>query len=293
MVKKVTLIGLGSMGAGIAQNILKAGFDLTVYNRTVAKTEPLAKLGAKVSASPSEAARDADIILSMVADDTASREVWLEERGALRSARDGTILIESSTLSHTWALELAGLAAERGLAFLDAPVNGGPSMALAGQLKTMVGGEAEVLERARPVLESFTEQITHMGPSGTGAMTKLINNVMTGVHLAALAEALYLAEQAGLNLEQVVSVVSNAGPASPIVKMKAPLMAARNYGEPSFLLRHIRKDVTYALRLAEELDAPLTTGSAARELYRIAGELGYDDADFAAVFEALHDNSNT
>ena len=293
MVKKVTLIGLGSMGAGIAQNILKAGFDLTVYNRTVAKTEPLAKLGAKVSASPSEAARDADIILSMVADDTASREVWLEERGALRSARDGTILIESSTLSHTWALELAGLAAERGLAFLDAPVNGGPSMALAGQLKTMVGGEAEVLERARPVLESFTEQITHMGPSGTGAMTKLINNVMTGVHLAALAEALYLAEQAGLNLEQVVSVVSNAGPASPIVKMKAPLMAARNYGEPSFLLRHIRKDVTYALRLAEELDAPLTTESAARELYRIAGELGYDDADFAAVFEALHDNSNT
>ena len=293
MVKKVTLIGLGSMGAGIAQNILKAGFDLTVYNRTVAKTEPLAKLGAKVSASPSEAARDADIILSMVADDTASREVWLEERGALRSARDGTILIESSTLSHTWALELAGLAAERGLAFLDAPVNGGPSMALAGQLKTMVGGEAEVLERARPVLESFTEQITHMGPSGTGAMTKLINNVMTGVHLAALAEALYLAEQAGLNLEQVVSVVSNAGPASPIVKMKAPLMAARNYGEPSFLLRHIRKDVTYALRLAEELDAPLTTGSAARDLYRIAGELGYDDADFAAVFEALHDNSNT
>ena len=293
MVKKVTLIGLGSMGAGIAQNILKAGFDLTVYNRTVAKTEPLAKLGAKVSASPSEAARDADIILSMVADDTASREVWLEERGALRSARDGTILIESSTLSHTWALELAGLAAERGLAFLDAPVNGGPSMALAGQLKTMVGGEAEVLERARPVLESFTEQITHMGPSGTGAMTKLINNVMTGVHLAALAEALYLAEQAGLNLEQVVSVVSNAGPASPIVKMKAPLMAARNYGEPSFLLRHIRKDVTYALRLAEELDAPLTTASAARELYRIAGELGYDDADFAAVFEALHDNSNT
>ena len=293
MVKKVTLIGLGSMGAGIAQNILKAGFDLTVYNRTVAKTEPLAKLGAKVSASPSEAARDADIILSMVADDTASREVWLEERGALRSARDGTILIESSTLSHTWALELAGLAAERGLAFLDAPVNGGPSMALAGQLKTMVGGEAEVLERARPVLESFTEQITHMGPSGTGAMTKLINNVMTGVHLAALAEALYLAKQADLNLEQVVSVVSNAGPASPIVKMKAPLMAARNYGEPSFLLRHIRKDVTYALRLAEELDAPLTTASAARELYRIAGELGYDDADFAAVFEALHDNSNT
>jgi 3-hydroxyisobutyrate dehydrogenase len=121
-------------------------------------------------------------------------------------------------------------------------------------------------------------------------MTKLINNMMTGVHLAALAEALHTAERAGLNLEQVVSVVTNAGPASPIVKMKAPLMAARSYGKPSFLLRHIRKDVTYALRLAEELEAPLTTASAAREMYRIAGELGYDDADMAAVFEALHED---
>jgi 3-hydroxyisobutyrate dehydrogenase len=292
MVKKVTLIGLGSMGAGIAQNILRAGFDLTVYNRTVAKTEPLAKLGTKVSASPSEAARDAEVVLSMVADDTASREVWLEGK-ALHSARDGAILIEISTLSHTWALELARLAAQRGLAFLDAPVNGGPSMAMAGQLKTMVGGEADVLDRARPVLECFTEQITHMGPNGAGAMTKLINNMMSGVQIVALAEGLHMAERAGLNLDQVISVVSNAGPASPIVKMKAPLMAARNYGEPSFLLRHIRKDVTYALRLAEELDAPLTTGNAARELYRIAGKLGYDDADFAAVFEALHAKSTT
>jgi 3-hydroxyisobutyrate dehydrogenase len=288
MVRNVTLIGLGSMGTGIAQNILKAGFDLTVYNRTVAKAEPLAKLGAKVASSISEAARDAELVISIVADDTASREVWLGEGGALHSACEGAILIESSTLSHSWARELAALAGKRGLSFLDAPVNGGPGMAAAGQLKTMVGGEAEALERARPVLESFTEQITHMGPHGAGAMTKLINNMMTGVQIAALAEGLHIAERARLNLEQVVSVISNAGPASPIVKMKAPLMAARNYGEPSFLLRHIRKDVTYALRLAEELDAPLTTGSAARELYRIAGRLGYDDADFATVFEALH-----
>lgn len=288
MVKTVTLIGLGSMGSGIAQNILRAGFELTVYNRTAAKTEPLAQLGVKVASSPSEAARDADVIISIVADDAASREVWLGEGGALHSAGEGAILVESSTLSVAWIRELAGLVAERRLSFLDAPVNGGPGMAAAGQLKTMVGGEPDVLERARPVFACFTEQITHMGPNGTGAMTKLINNMMTGVQVVALAEGLHIAERAGLNLEQVVSVVSNAGPASPIVKGKGPLMATRNYGEPSFLLRHIRKDVTYALRLAEELDAPLTTGSAARELYRIAGRLGYDDADFSAVFEALH-----
>ena len=288
MVKNVTLIGLGSMGAGIAQNILQAGFDLTVYNRTAARAEPLAPLGTKVAASPAEAARDADLIISIVSDDAASKEIWLGEGGALKGAGEDIILIESSTLSHTWTRELARLAAERGLAFLDAPVNGGPGMAAAGQLKMMVGGEADVLERARPVLACFTELITHMGPNGAGTMTKLINNMMTGVQIVALAEGLHIAERAGLDLEQVVSVISNAGPASPLVKGKAPLMAAREYGKPSFLLRHIRKDVTYALRLAEELDAPLTTGGAARELYRLAGRLGYDDADFAAVFEALH-----
>jgi 3-hydroxyisobutyrate dehydrogenase len=292
MIKNVTLIGLGSMGMGIARNILRAGFELTVYNRTAARAEPLAGLGAKIGASPSEAVQEAEVVISIVADDVASRDVWLGEAGALRSAREAAILIESSTLSHSWARELARLAAERGLGFLDAPVNGGPNMAAAGQLKTMVGGKVEVLERARPVLECFTEQITHMGPNGAGAMTKLINNMMSGVQMAALAEGLHIAERAGLNLEQVVAVITNAGPASPLVKGKAPLMATRNYGEPSFLLRHIRKDVTYALRLAEELDAPSTTGSAARELYRIAGRLGYNDADMAAVFEALHDQQN-
>jgi 3-hydroxyisobutyrate dehydrogenase len=165
-------------------------------------------------------------------------------------------------------------------------------MAATGQLKMMVGGEAGVLERARPVLECFTEQITHMGPNGAGAMTKLINNLMSGVQVVALAEGLHTAERAGLNLGQVVSVITSAGPASPLVKAKAPRMAARSYGEPGFLLRHIRKDVTYALRLAEEVNAPLTTASAARELYRLAGRLGYDEADFAAVFEALHDEKH-
>ena len=288
MIKNITLIGLGSMGTGIAQNILKAGFHLTVYNRTVEKTELLARSGAKVAASPGEAARNADMVICIVADDGASRQIWLGETGALGSAGKETILIESSTLSHTWVLELATLASQRGLAFLDAPVNGGPSMAAAGQLKMMVGGETAVLEQARPVLASFTEQITHMGPNGTGAMTKLVNNLMSGVQMVALAEALHMAERAGLNLDQVVSVITNSGPASPLVKRNAPLMAARSYGEPNFLLRHIRKDITYALRLAEAVDAPLTTANAARELYRMAGRLGYDDAEFAAVFEALH-----
>lgn len=162
MIKNVTLIGLGNMGTGIAQNILKAGFDLTVYNRTIAKTEPLAQLGARIATSPGEAAQNGDLVISMVADDMASRQIWLDGTGAFEGVRREAILVECSTLSHSWILELANQAKQRALAFLDAPVNGGPDVAAKGQLRMMVGGEATVLDSARPVLATFTEQITHM-----------------------------------------------------------------------------------------------------------------------------------
>ena len=287
MIKNITLIGLGSMGMGIAQSILKAGFDLTVYNRTAARTMSLDSLGANVAASPREAANHADVVICMVADDVASRQIWLGEVGVLSGVAADAILVECSTLSYAWIHELTSLAEQRGLKFLDAPVNGGPSMAAAGELKMMVGGDTDVLDQARPVLESFTSQIHHMGPNGAGAMMKLAHNMMSAVQMVTLAESMNLAERAGLNLEQVVAILTGSGPASPLVKRNAPLMASRDYGEPSFLLRHIRKDVSYALRLAEELNVPLMTANAAREVYRTAGKFGYDDAEFAAVFEAL------
>lgn len=288
MKRKVTLMGLGSMGIGVAQSILRAGFELTVYNRTVAKSGAVERLGAKAARSPREAVSEAGIVLSIVADDIASRQVWLGEQGALEAVKDDAILVECSTLSLSWVRELASLASQRSLAFLDAPVNGGPDVAAAGELRMMVGGEAAVLERARPVLAAFTSQITHMGPNGTGAATKLIHNMMIAIQIVALAEGLNMAEHAGLNLEQVVSILLNSSPASPSVKRSAPLMAARSYGETTFFLRHMRKDVSYALRLAEELDVPLLTAAAAREVYRDAGRLGYDNAGVPAVFEAFH-----
>jgi 3-hydroxyisobutyrate dehydrogenase len=287
MVKQVTLMGLGSMGMGIAQRILQAGFDLTLYNRTASKAESLKDSGAKVAASPREAVQTADAVICMLADDFASSHVWLGESGALSSARPDAILIECSTLSYVWIRELATLAQHQGLSFLDAPVNGGPNLAASGELKMMVGGEADVLDGARPVLEAFTSQIFHMGPNGTGAIMKLAHNMLSAVQMVVLAESMNMAERAGLNLEQAVAILTGSGPASPLVKRNAPLMASHKYGEPSFLLRHIRKDVSYALRLGEEFDVPLMTASAAREVYRIAGKLGYDDAEFAAVFEAL------
>jgi 3-hydroxyisobutyrate dehydrogenase len=286
MVQSVALLGLGIMGNGIARNLLKAGFPLAVYNRTRVKAEPLAALGAMVADSPREAAAGADIVIAMVGDDQASRAVWLGEGGALAVAPAKAVLVECSTLSLEWMRELAGRCAALGLDFLDAPVTGSKEAAEAGQLKLMVGGTAAALERARPALGSISAQISHFGPSGAGALIKLINNLMVAAQVAVLAEGLNLAAQGGLDLAQVVQFLINAGPASPVVKGKAQLMAAHDY-DAQFALKWMHKDATYALRAADEFGVPMPTLAAAREVYQIAKGLGYGDQDFAAVFEAL------
>ncbi len=283
----VALLGLGVMGSGMAQNLLKAGFSLTVYNRTRAKAEPLAAKGARVAETPKETVSAAQVILSMVGDDTASRAMWLGENGALAGAKPDTVLVECSTLSLDWVRELAGLAASHNLAFLDSPVTGSKDAAEAGELRLLVGGDAAVLERVRPVLEAMSRRIDLFGPTGSGALVKLINNLMGGVQAVVLAEGLALAERAGLDMEQVVSFIINGAPGSPIVKGKAARMAARDYADTQFALKWMHKDTTYALRAADEFGVPMPTVAVAREVYRMARNLGLGEADFAAVIEAL------
>jgi 3-hydroxyisobutyrate dehydrogenase len=293
--QNVALLGLGIMGNGIARSLLKAGFPLKIYNRTRAKAEPLAALGATVADSPRAAAAGADIVIAMVGDDQASRAVWLGDPsassgrsgGALAVAQAGAVLIECSTLSIAWVRELAARCAELELDFLDAPVTGSKDAAEAGTLKLMVGGEAAALERARPVLDAFSAQTTHFGPSGAGALIKLINNLMVAAQVAVLAEGLNLAEQGGLDMAQVVPFLINAGPGSPVVKAKAARIAARDYADTQFALRWMHKDTNYAMHAADEFGVPMPTLAAARELYRMARNLGLEEQDFAAVAEAL------
>jgi 3-hydroxyisobutyrate dehydrogenase len=292
---QIALLGLGIMGSGMAHNLLKAGFPLTVYNRTRTKAEPLAALGAMVADSPREAAAAADIVIAMVGDDQASRAVWLgdpstgsgQSGGALAVAQAGAVLVECSTLSLEWVRELAGRCAEQGLDFLDAPVTGSKDAAESGTLKLMIGGEAAALERARPALEAISAKMIHFGPSGAGALIKLINNLMAATQVAVLAEGLNLAEQGGLDMQQVVPFLINAAPGSPVVKGKAARIAARDYTDTQFALRWMHKDATYAMRAADEFGVPMPTLAAARELYRMARNLGLDEQDFAAVAEAL------
>ena len=283
----VALLGLGTMGAGMAQNLLKAGFQLAVYNRTRARAEPFEGQGARIADTPRDAAQGAEVIVSMVGDDEASRAIWLGADGALAGATAGAVLIECSTLSLAWVRELAALAVARDLAFLDAPVAGSKDAAAAGELRLMVGGDSTALERAKPVLEAVSQRIFHFGPTGSGALMKLVNNLMGAVQVAALAEGLMLAERGGLNMEQVVPFIINGAPGSPIVKGKAARMTARDYGDTQFALKWMHKDTTYALRAADELSAPMPTLAAAREVYRLARNLGLDEADFAAVVETL------
>lgn len=283
----VALLGLGIMGGGMAGNLLKAGFPLAVYNRTRAKAAPLAAAGARVAETPRAAAEGADVVIAMVGDDAASRAIWLGADGALAGMPAGAVVVECSTLSLEWVRELAGLAGERGLAFLDSPVTGSKDAAAAGELRLLVGGDAAALERARPALEAISQRIFHFGPVGAGATVKLVNNLMGAVQVAVLGEGLLLAERAGLDMEQVVPFIINAAPGSPIVKGKAARIAARDYDDTQFALKWMHKDATYALRAADELGVPMPTLAVAREMYRAARSLGLGDADFAAVAEAI------
>ena len=183
---RAAILGLGIMGSGMAGRLLSADFPLAVYNRNRERCIPFAGAGAIIAASPGEAASGAQIVLSMVANDVASREVWLGENGALSGARPGSLLIESSTLSVGWVKELAAAAAQRGCRFLDAPVTGTKPHAASGQLLFLVGGSADALEAARPVFSALGRDVFHLGPIGSGAIMKLINNFICGVQACLL-----------------------------------------------------------------------------------------------------------
>ncbi|MBL8058183.1 MAG: NAD(P)-dependent oxidoreductase [Anaerolineales bacterium] len=285
--QRVSVLGLGLMGTGIATNLLKAGFPLVVYNRTPASARPLLDLGARWAATPRAAAENADVVISVVADDTASRSVWVGDEGALAALPAGALAIECATLSLEWVQEWYAQVWARGLQAVDAPLFGSKGAAADGSVAVYVGAEPAAFEAARPVLRAFTGAATRIGPPTAGTVYKLINNMMSGVHLAVLGEAIALAERAGLDMEAVRAAISTGAASSPMVKGRLPLVAGRQYTDVHFALRWMHKDLNYALRLGEEFEVPLPTASAARELYRLALLRGLGDLDAAAEAEVV------
>lgn len=279
---RVAILGLGIMGGGMAHRLLSANFPLAVYNRNREKCIPFGDAGAFVAASPREAASRAEIVLSMVGDDAASRNTWLGENGGLAGASPNSVLIESSTLSGDWIQELAAKAAERGCRFLDAPVTGTKPHAASGELVFMVGGSAEALDAARPVFSVLGRDVLHLGPVGSGSLMKLINNFVCGVQAASFAEAVSMIDAGGLDRAKAVSILTGGAPGSGIVKRIADRMAADDF-TPNFALRWMAKDIAYAVADASKNGISLQTAAAALSVFQQAIAEGYGDEDFSAV----------
>ncbi len=286
MGENIAILGLGTMGAGMATNLLKAGFSLSVYNRTAAKAQALIDAGARFASTPAEAAKDASAIISMLADDAASREVWLGKDGALDAVREGAILIESSTVSPGWVAEFARLAEQHGAELLDAPVTGSRTQAEAGQLSFLVGGKDTALAAATPVLKAMSKEIVHLGPVGSGAKMKLINNFLCGVQVASLAEGLAWIERSGLDRDKALSVLKAGAPGSPLLAAISARMANQTY-TVNFLLKLMTKDLLYAQNEAAQCDVDLKTAEVARSLFETAIEQGFGDKDMASVIEPM------
>jgi len=283
---KVSVLGLGIMGAGMARQLAQKGFDLTVWNRDAAKAAPLGAAGARVAPTAADAARDADVVFAMLADDQASRSVWLGEQGALATMRAGAIAVESSTLTVDWILELAAAVNSRGVGFLDAPVTGSKAQAESGALSFLVGGPAELLDRVRPAFTAMGGNIAHLGQAGSGAMMKLINNFLCGVQVASLAEAIAMAERSGLDARQAAAVLGAGSPGSPLVRIIGQRMVDRAY-DPNFFVPLMAKDLDYARRTFARAGIELRSADVAREPFIAAERAGFGEKDIASIIELL------
>jgi 3-hydroxyisobutyrate dehydrogenase len=274
---RVAFIGLGRMGHGMAGRYLDAGFEVAVWNRSKAKADDLIARGARWAASPNDAALGADAVVTMVADDEASRAVWLGTDGAAINMKPGTLAIECSTVSHRHALDMARELRSRGLIYIDCPVTGLPEAAATGKLTLLVGAEPHDLETARPYLAPLASTIRHFGAVGSGTVFKLINNLMGAVQIASLAEGVAIAEQAGLDMNLVAEALSTGAVASPQVIRHSKRMVARDFSGASFTAALRHKDAAYAVRLAEELLPSVPVSRAALAAYDEAKASGPDD----------------
>jgi 3-hydroxyisobutyrate dehydrogenase len=275
---RVAFIGLGRMGHGMAGRYLDAGFSVKVWNRSQKKADDLIARGAEWGSSPMRAAEDADAVVTMVADDEASRAVWLSKDGAAATMKAGTIAIECSTVSYKHALDMAKELHGRGLIYIDSPVTGLPDAAAAGKLTLLVGADPADLEIARPFLAQLAATIRHFGAVGTGTVYKLINNLMGAIQIAGIAEGLAIAEQAGLDMKLVLEAIETGVAASPQVIRHSKRMVARNFSGATFTAALRHKDAAYAVALAESLlsGAPLM-GRAAVDAYARAKAVAPDD----------------
>jgi 3-hydroxyisobutyrate dehydrogenase-like beta-hydroxyacid dehydrogenase len=290
---RVGFIGLGIMGSRMAANLRRAGFELTVHNRTRATAEAwAAEHGATVAATPAEAAAAGDLLITMVVDGAQVEQVLLGSEGAVQSAHEDLLCIDMSTIAPRDTRRIGAALAQRGVGMVDAPVTGSAPRAEDGTLTIMAGGEPADVARAQPVLEAMGELIVHVGPLGQGEMVKLINNAVAAVNTAVVGEALLVGERTGVDLDALERVLGAGSGASAMLALKAGPMRRHDY-TTLFKLEHMLKDVRLCLEEGQAAGAPFTFAAAARELLTAAAGRGLGDDDFAAVIEVLEALADT
>ena len=283
--KKIGFIGLGTMGLRMVQRLLSAGYKLTVYNRTAEKANALVDNGARFAVNPRQLAERSDVIITMVSDGRAVRDVAEGVWGAFSVAHRGTVFIDCSTISVGTTKYLALRAENLGCYWLDAPALGGPAAAEAGELSFVVGGPKNILDENIEIFNALG-RVTWMGECGMGQAAKIVHNMACGISLAAFSEAIILGEKLGLERKQTIETLLNGAVGSPLLKVKAPKFEENDF-EPAFALTMMLKDLTLAEDAAKESELFLPALSAVKKLYNLARIRGFGDEDSSAVIKAF------
>jgi len=284
---RVGFVGFGIMGRSMSANVLKAGFPLTVYNRTTSKTEPLRKAGAAVAASPAKVAARSDVVISCVSNSADVYQVVLDgEKGIIAGARKGTIAIDCSTAAPEVAKRCSEELGKKGMGFLDAPISGGDVGAKAGTLSIMVGGRKQDFDRALPLLGTMGKTIVYCGSSGSGYIVKLCNQILVSMNLLAAAEALSFAQTAGIEAKTMLEAVSGGAAGSWQLSNLGPKMMAGDYA-PGFLVDYLLKDLRMAQGVAYDLKIPLPGMALAESLFRAASAHGFGQEGTQALYKII------
>jgi 2-hydroxy-3-oxopropionate reductase len=288
MAQKIGFIGLGVMGAPMARNLLEAGYELVVHSRSRGPAEELAQAGAETAGSPREVAERADVVITMLPDSAAVRDVVLGGDGVLAGASSGTLLIDMSTIDPEVSIEVARAASERDVAALDAPVSGGDVGAQEGTLSIMVGGDADDVERARPLFEVLGKTIVHVGGPGAGQVVKACNQVVVAVTIAAVSEALVLGSKAGVDPAKILDVLGGGLAANRVMELRR-----RNFLEhdftPGFRIDLHHKDLGIALGAGDSLGVPLPATAAVQQMMRSLRARGHGGDDHSGLIQVIEE----
>ena len=281
---KIGFIGLGMMGSGMACRLAESGYELSVYNRTQEKSEEVAALGARVAGSPVDAAADADVVMLSLADQHVVESMLFGEQGVFSGLRKGGYILDMSTVPPAFARQLAATAAEAGYHPLDACVYGAPQHARSGELRVMVGGAESDFQAVEEILATIGgRDVAYLGPSGMGATMKLVLNMLMGVQMPALAEAVVFGERAGLPRDKILRMIAGSGYSSPMMNFRCPMIGERAFRKAAFKLRLMRKDMMLVLADAQELGVPMPVAESAYAMLTAANQQGLGDLDVSAV----------